>query len=356
MKQSALNIVLHKRLPDSGFLRQRRLRPSVSWLCFLIGLLFSISNISAQQPVRVALRPVARSVDTDVITFSQVADVTGGQPQTRAAIAKLDLALTPTQQQQVLSRSEAMARLLLAGFERSDFELTGSNAVRILGTEPIPWAELVAQSIQKRVSETLNLDQQDVSVQLQTDIEDSAIAKSPVQGNIRLAPLDHGDRLVGRTKIEMGVFSGNALLNRFHVLAYTTVARDVVISSKPIERGELIDQHNTYVERREFSNWRPNQYLKPADVGQVSRRRIRAQQILSATDVTSSTIQSGEILVRPRDLVTVVAQKNGLRISLSGMQVLKAGRVGDIVPVRNPTSKKTVYGRVRSSGLIELAY
>ncbi len=321
----------------------------------MLSWLLNHHGSSADEPVRIALRPVVNAASREKVTLAQVAELSGGRHHVRSVIAKLDLAISPDQPQSVLTRREAQTRLLLAGFQPDEFQLTGSSDVTIHTGAAASWRRQAAGSIAQRVSESLNIDPTEVVVQITTPLDQDQRLKGYGVDQVELAPLDHGDRLIGQKSVELGVFSGSRMLDQIPVIARISILRDVVISRRPIERGEIIDKSNTYIERRELSTPRLESYLSPDQLGQASRRRLRAQHVLRTVDVVNGGgTSSAEVLVRPRDLVTVIVEQDGLRISMSGMEVMRAGRAGELVPVRNPTSKKTLYGRVQRSGVIEL--
>ena len=61
------------------------------------------------------------------------------------------------------------------------------------------------------------------------------------------------------------------------------------------------------------------------------------------------------ILVKPRDLVKIVARLGGLSVTALG-EAQQEGREGDRIRVRNVDSKKEVVGRVIGRGLVDVDF
>ena len=321
------------------------------WLTLLI-LLAWPGILSAQEPVRIALLPEI-VVDSDVVTLGEVASIEGGDSGKRAAMSRLDLAVDSGASASAIDRNEAIARLLIAGFDSAEFRFAGPAQVRVLSAGAPLNNELLAEAISRHVSEGLNIPQQDVMVDL-LSVPD-AFVRSDV-ADLRITPLDHSDRLVGRRSVTLGIFDGSRMIEQIRVNARTTFHREVLVSSRPIERGETLNADNSFLERRRFESAAKGQWLGVDAWGSKTSHRIRAQQTLRVSNLARGGLADSDILVRPRDLVTVVAAKGQLKVTMSGLQAMKSGKAGDVIPLRNPASKKIIYGRIIDANRIEVAF
>ncbi|MGI9515709.1 MAG: flagellar basal body P-ring formation chaperone FlgA [Pirellulaceae bacterium] len=300
--------------------------------------------------MRIALRPTI-TTDSDVVSLGQLAQLDGGTAVQRHAMSQLDLAVGNA----AISRDEALARLLIAGFKAEDFQLTGSPEVNVHAGHLALSNEHIVAAITRHVSGSLNTPEDDIVVELLSGVQLPADLPAVDPVNIRLEPLDHGDDLIGRKTVVLGVFEGNRLVTRMRVNARTSVFREVLVTSRPIERNEVLSNANTYLQRRLFDNNAQGQWTGSDIRGRVSTRRLQAQQTVRPADVQTAAAAS-PVLVRPRDQVTAIAVKGSLRITMSGMEVMRAGKAGDMVPLRNPRSRKVVYGRVLDSARVELEF
>ena len=89
-------------------------------------------------------------------------------------------------------------------------------------------------------------------------------------------------------------------------------------------------------------------------VGHKAKRNMPAQQIIRSGDVDLSSLAENAILIKPRDVVRMIARKRGLTVVVPAGEALQQGRLGEMIRVRNPQSRKIVIGRVLSSGEVEV--
>jgi len=80
-----------------------------------------------------------------------------------------------------------------------------------------------------------------------------------------------------------------------------------------------------------------------AVIGQAAKRPVRAGAVVQARDVGAA------IVVKSGDLVVVAYDADGVSLAMQG-KALGQGGVGDVVPVQNPTSKKTIQAIVTGPG------
>lgn len=76
-----------------------------------------------------------------------------------------------------------------------------------------------------------------------------------------------------------------------------------------------------------------------------------AQQSSRSTNATPprQRLPNRPFVVRPREVVRLVAVKGPLRVSIADAVTLEAGRVGDLIRLKNPKSGKTVMARLMSA-------
>jgi flagella basal body P-ring formation protein FlgA len=89
------------------------------------------------------------------------------------------------------------------------------------------------------------------------------------------------------------------------------------------------------------------------DLGAVLGKRTR-RAIGARTPLRADLIELPP-LVKRGDLVMIVAETNGLKITTLG-QVKKRGRLGERIPVINMDSKKILYARVIDSNTVKVDF
>jgi flagella basal body P-ring formation protein FlgA len=86
-----------------------------------------------------------------------------------------------------------------------------------------------------------------------------------------------------------------------------------------------------------------------AVLGKRTRRAIGAKTVLRADLVESPP------LVKRGDVVVIIAETSGLKITALG-EVKKKGRLGESIPVMNYDSKKILYARVLDSSTVKVEF
>jgi flagella basal body P-ring formation protein FlgA len=133
---------------------------------------------------------------------------------------------------------------------------------------------------------------------------------------------------------------------RYEYTVRARVTAMVAIASGPVAANEALTDAQVTIERRDISNI-ADPISNPADVtGQISRRMLRAGDILRSGQLSSP------VLVKRGDAVMMVARRDGIEVSISG-EALDAGGRGASVRVRNASSGQVVRMRVSGPGTVE---
>lgn len=307
----------------------------------------------AQESVQIVLRSDF-SPRGNVALISEVADISGGSPSMRKAIGDLDLSVDRANYSG-FSKNEIELRLQLAGFLSSQFKVSGANVGYASRSENIVDATAVQHAIAKHVADALGVEQDDVLVEIKK-LPD--LAFDPAAGQISLQPLDHADQMIGNRSITLGVFQNGQLLERVQVGANTYYLRDVLVARVPIEKGEQLSPSNSFMKKAKFDRVATTRLIDQTAFGQTTSRRIRGQQMIRSADLQKRRTQYGdaEIVIRSRSLVTAVAVKGSLRVTMSGLEAMRSGKQGDTIPLKNLSTKKVIYGRIIGPNQVEVLF
>ena len=124
------------------------------------------------------------------------------------------------------------------------------------------------------------------------------------------------------------------------------VLTEVVVVKKPLGRYKMITEDDVYLQKRDMSNLPSNIITNPEDVlGKRAKRAIDAKTVLR-TDLIEFPP-----LVRRGDVVSIIAETDGLRITALG-EVKEKGCKGERIRVVNLDSEKGIYARVFDSNTV----
>jgi flagella basal body P-ring formation protein FlgA len=124
------------------------------------------------------------------------------------------------------------------------------------------------------------------------------------------------------------------------------VSAMVVVATRDVPANQALAHEDLSIERRRLTDL-ANAVSVPEDaVGQSSSRTLRSGQPLQARWLAAP------LLVRRGDSVTIVAGQGGIQVQAAG-EALEAGRLRQVVRVRNSTSGRLIRARVIDHGVVE---
>lgn len=115
---------------------------------------------------------------------------------------------------------------------------------------------------------------------------------------------------------------------------------NVVVSARPLARRQVIGSEDVRLDWREINSSSPRPLTKIEDaIGKQVSRPTNANEVL-----TSSLAELPQV-VRHGGAVVLIYETERLRVEAAG-EALQAGKVGDVIRVKNPASGKLLQGVV----------
>ena len=135
---------------------------------------------------------------------------------------------------------------------------------------------------------------------------------------------------------------------KIHLPVRIDLFEDVATVTKPLLRGQLIDESSIRFQKTNVSRLNNGYFLKNAALQQLQARR----DLIRGTVLTPRNL-APRLLVRSGQQVTLMLSYNGLEIKSSG-RALQSARMGQVVKVRNSQSNKIVEGVVTGVALVQV--
>ncbi|NVK43080.1 MAG: flagellar basal body P-ring formation protein FlgA [Oceanospirillaceae bacterium] len=133
------------------------------------------------------------------------------------------------------------------------------------------------------------------------------------------------------------------------VTARVEVLRDVIVSRRPLGRGEILGNRDIVVRQVDISDNSRGYYTRPEDViGRSASRNIANGSLLNAGMLTEPT------LIHRGDSLIIEVRRGTLRIRAQGT-ALEDGEKGEQIRVRNDSSGEEIRARVVARGLVNPA-
>jgi len=147
------------------------------------------------------------------------------------------------------------------------------------------------------------------------------------------------------------VFNVNGLFQKKVLVSVDIeVLTEVIVTKRPFGRYKIITKDDICLQKMDISNLPSNIITSPEDVlGKRAKRAIDAKTVLRADLIEFPP------LVRRGDIVSIIAESDGLKITVLG-EVKKKGRMGERIRVVNLDSKKGIYARVLDSNTVKVDF
>jgi len=156
--------------------------------------------------------------------------------------------------------------------------------------------------------------------------------------------------LLGQIPFSVHFDVNGKFYKRVWATATVEVLADVVVTKKPLGRHKPINEDDIELLKMDLAKLPTGVVTDPeAVLGKRTRRAIGAKTVLRADLVEFPP------LVKRGDVVIIIAESEGLKITALG-QVKKKGRLGESIPVINFDSKKILYARGLDSSTVKVEF
>ena len=141
---------------------------------------------------------------------------------------------------------------------------------------------------------------------------------------------------------------------KFHKRVWATATIEmfatVVVTQKPLGRHKPITEDDIEMQKLDLAKLPFSAITDPnAVLGKRTKRAIGAKTVVSAAMIELPP------LVKRGDVVVIIAESSGLKITALG-QVKKKGRLGERIPVINFDSKKILYAQVLDANTVKVEF
>jgi flagella basal body P-ring formation protein FlgA len=175
-------------------------------------------------------------------------------------------------------------------------------------------------------------------------IEVKALSFKPVPlraGKLDLRVLKHGKGIgPGVHTFLIGAEVAGKEESQIWVRSEIKVYDNVVVSARPLAHREVIGPQDVRLDWREVNSYAPRPFTKLEEV--VGKQVLRATGVNEV--LTSSQAEAPQVM-RHGSAIVLVYESAYLRVETAG-EALQAGKVGEMIRVKNPSSGKLLQGVV----------
>lgn len=145
------------------------------------------------------------------------------------------------------------------------------------------------------------------------------------------------------------VWEEKGAIKRISGTANIKVYARVAVAKGPIHHGEAFSEINTAFEEREISTLKVSGFYSE----RAPLAAVRSRGYIAASSVIGLAQTEVPLLVTAGQIVQLYSEARNLRVT-ARVKALESGRLGQWIKVENPSSRKTLFGRVESSGVLSL--
>ena len=165
-------------------------------------------------------------------------------------------------------------------------------------------------------------------------------------GKAKLLIRTHKDVPPGYVKLEAAAIAGKRALGAVEMLFKITYAHRQAVTTQRISAGTVFTPHNTRLRTVNLDGPATPDWSPP--YGSEATRNIAPGTVVAANMTRTHKL---EIVVRRKQAVTMIVRGPGFMVQGKG-EALQDGRPGDMIKVRNNTSKRIVKAKVQYDGTV----
>ena len=156
---------------------------------------------------------------------------------------------------------------------------------------------------------------------------------------------------IGYSNFTIRFYNEEVFLKEKTVRVRLEVLRDMVVSTGYLARDTNISKDDVKLVKRWFDRISPGVVT---DINDVLGKRLRTSIKQPNTIITRNMLRE-PVMVKRGNLVRIVLEKGPLRITTMGLSK-QNGAFGDIIKVKNISSKNVIYARVMGNSLVQVEF
>jgi flagella basal body P-ring formation protein FlgA len=319
-----------------------------------IAILLLAHTVQASDLVVVHLLPEIATTKR-IVTTTDIAEISGGDPAIRREIERLDMADVGPEDHDAISRWQVLVRLTLAGIPSESYTLAGAEETWIRRGQSEINDAVVIEAARESLAEHWKLESRDLSVQLAAPLPIQIDEWASDIDDLRIRAFVEGTMQPGRLTVTMGLYDEDRLVRTFPAQFHAAVPREVAILTRSVRRGDTIASDMIEFQHRELVG--ANAFSVAGDaVGKVATRNLRVGDYLKTSDIeipSTAAVSKAVTVIKKRDFVRVFVRSRGLMVTVPRAQALDDGDVGDLIRVKNLQSSQIITGRVVDANAVE---
>ena len=288
-------------------------------------------------------------INSDVIHLGQIARIRGDDPVLVQRLENIVISRAPLPgKSRHLNENSVLLRLKQQKIDLSQIRVEIPRGIEVIRG----FVEVTKEDVQRAVSDfiyaNIPWDRGKVKIRDIRVRDNVILPKGKITYSVE--PLKNTD-FKGSVPLPLHFKVNGSFQKRILVTADIEVSVEVVVTKRPLRRYRRITEDDIEMREKNLEELSPNIILDYEEVlGKRAKRNISANRVLR------SDLIEFPPLVKRGDVVQLVAESGGLRITTLGMVKQREGRRGERIRIENVDSKKSLYGRVLDAKTVKVDF
>lgn len=306
----------------------------------LCTMLASCARSASAADVVIALHQTSSATSDPTVRIGDVARVFGGAPTDRRVIEQLDLESLRDQDDCSITRKQVEMRLLLAGYKRDTFQITGPPTVSARRSSPARLRSKLERLIESELARQFAVDTSRVAVHFVNTSQLESIERTLSNHELSVRVLPRNEFPIGRTRLPVDIIDAAGIRHSETFDVQVSLSMTVAIADGPIAQGTVIGPEMLHTVQRSITA--KADYANPETaVGRTASRYIASNSILLTGHLLTPRAGSSQAVKR-NGLLDVVINLGGGEIRLKNARAMESGNVGDTIEVLNPNTNRRI--------------
>lgn len=207
--------------------------------------------------------------------------------------------------------------------------------------------ETIEAAVRAYVKENVSWPKSAVQVEFYGRVPDLSLTGEKIVCRVRSG---RNEDFIGDSSFIVRFYEKGVFLKKKTVRARIEVLMDIVVSAKSLSRNARIDSSDVRLIKRWFNRVPANIISSTDDVvGMKLRTSVKPN-----TQITENMVRSIPIVKRGKP-VRIIFENGSMRITTMGLAE-QDGMRGELIKVRNVSSRKIIYARVTGNSLVKVDF
>jgi len=317
-------------------------------ICFALFLTGMLPRFSAAGLI--CIRGLEKAeINSDVVHLGQITGIGGDDLDLVQRLERIVISRAPLPgKSRHLNENYIRLRLKQEKVDLSKIRLEAPKGIEVIRGFVKIRKEDIKRAVSDFIYENIPWDMEKVKIRSIRVRDDVILPKGQITYGVE--PLKNTD-FKGSVPLPLHFKVDGRFQKRILVTADIEVLAEVIVTKRPLKRLRRITEDDIEIREKNLAGLPSNIILDYEEVlGKRAKRNIGANRVLR------SDLIEFPPLVKRGDVVLIVAESGGLRITALGMVKQREGRLGERIRIENVDTKKSLYGLVLDGKTVKVDF